>query len=185
MYSGGGVRFSVSTVFRVSGNLYLGDDFFLGANSKLLCDYSIKIADVVHFAFECVITDTNFHPLLNVDSGIVLPFFKEIVIGSFVWVGNRTSIMPGCVLPKYSVVASNSLLNKDYSQNVSYPLIAGIPGKIVKSGLMRIFNLKAEKNLGLYFKNNNNAFKFITYYAEELAKPNGCQPDFVFLSSNG
>lgn len=63
----------------------------------------------------------------NIKTGKVDPISKDVFIGECCWIGNRTNIMKGTVLPDNTIVSSNSLLNKDYTSTVpSYSIIGGM-----------------------------------------------------------
>lgn len=42
---------------------------------------------------------------------------RPIVIHDNVWIGNRFTIAKGTILPSYSIVVSNSMTNKDFSED--------------------------------------------------------------------
>ncbi len=56
---------------------------------------------------------------------------KPIVIGEYCFVGTGSILLGGCVLPDYSVLGANSVLNKAYTDN--YFLYAGNPARPVKA----------------------------------------------------
>jgi acetyltransferase-like isoleucine patch superfamily enzyme len=47
--------------------------------------------------------------------------------------------MKGTITPNNTIIASNSLLNKNYIETPPYSVLAGTPAKLVKSGVKRIF----------------------------------------------
>jgi carbonic anhydrase/acetyltransferase-like protein (isoleucine patch superfamily) len=50
---------------------------------------------------------------------------KPVVIGEYCFVGTACTLLGGSVLPDYSVLGANALLNK--AQNARYSLYAGVP----------------------------------------------------------
>ena len=88
---------------------------------------SIKIGDNVVIAHQCQIFDTDFHFVYNVNSKVVKNQCSPIVIGKNVWLGNRVSICKGAYLPDYSIVAANSMVNKDFLHCPTATFFAGIP----------------------------------------------------------
>jgi acetyltransferase-like isoleucine patch superfamily enzyme len=145
--------------------LSIGDICVFGGNVKVRCRKKITIGKGTVISFESQIFDTNFHYTRDIKTGRVHDQQKEIIIGDFCWVGNRTSIMKGTHLPNYSIVASNSLLNKDYTvENMECPFIAGIPAKIIGSGLVRVFDSKKEKELIKFFSDDTE----VEYYQGEI-----------------
>lgn len=67
-----------------------------------------------------------------------------VVLEHNVWVANSVSIMKGAYLPAYTVVASNSLVNKNFSEIGEHCLIGGIPAKYITNGVERLLLKDAE-----------------------------------------
>lgn len=80
----------------------------------------------------------------KVDTPGYYPISKPISIGNFSWIGNRTTIGPGSILPDYTIVASNSLVNKDFSILNPYSTIGGIPAKFIREGWTRVWDTERE-----------------------------------------
>ena len=74
---------------------------------------------------------------------------RPIIIGNNCWIGNRTTINPGTIIPDFTIVTSNSLVNKDYSDIDPYTLIGGLPCKVIKSGIVRVWDRKIEHDYKL------------------------------------
>jgi acetyltransferase-like isoleucine patch superfamily enzyme len=54
---------------------------------------------------------------------------KAVTIGNYTFVGTACTILGGSVVPDYSVVAANALVNKAHEER--YRLYAGVPAKAV------------------------------------------------------
>lgn len=131
-----------------SGKLYLGSNTKFGSNNKIVCMKEITIGDFSRFAFECLIFDTNFHYIENIDDKKHNQIAKNTIINKFCWIGSRTIINSGTILPNNTIVASSSLLNKDYSALIQEnSLLAGIPAKFIKTGVRRIWDIDLENEL--------------------------------------
>jgi acetyltransferase-like isoleucine patch superfamily enzyme len=131
-----------------TGKLYLGNNTKFGSNSKIVCMKEITVCDFTRFAFECLIFDTNFHYIENIEEKNHNQIAKNITINKFCWIGSRTIINSGTILPSNTIVASSSLLNKDYSVLIQEnSLLAGIPAKFIKTGVRRIWNTDLENEL--------------------------------------
>lgn len=129
---------------------------FLGSSTRIVCIRDIKIGECTQFAFGCNIIDSNFHFLYDKRSMKVGNRDKKIVIGKNNWIGNSTSIVGGCCTGDYFTVASNSLVNKDFSKSLEQNvMLAGVPARIVKNDIQRIFSLDKESELYHYFKQQN------------------------------
>ncbi|MGO3691065.1 MAG: acyltransferase [Psychroflexus halocasei] len=121
---------------------------FIGSNCKIICFDQILIGDMVQVTWECQITDTSFH-YFELDSQ--KPLTRPVVLNDNVWIGNRVSIMKGTILLSYTTVASNSLCNKDYTNYGENILIAGMPAKLLKTNIRRLFDEKKEADLDKRF----------------------------------
>jgi len=92
--------------------------------------------------------DSDLHYLKNAITGEIYSRNKEVFVGRNVWVGNRSSISKGAIIPNYCTFASNSLCNKKYvDENL---IIGGIPAKLLRTDVYRPFDeehlLESEKN---------------------------------------
>jgi acetyltransferase-like isoleucine patch superfamily enzyme len=115
----------------------IGDLFALGSRGKLLCYSKIVFGKYARIGFESQIMDSNFHQIINLETGKKEPKVLPIQIGNYNWVGNRTSIMQNTTTSDFCIIASNSLCNKDYSSLGKNILIGGIPAKYLKSNISR------------------------------------------------
>jgi UDP-3-O-[3-hydroxymyristoyl] glucosamine N-acyltransferase len=88
--------------------------------------------------------DTNHHYIVDMASRKISDNKNDIIIGEYCWVCNSTSINAGAIIPKHSIISSHSLVNKDISQWGSHILVGGIPVKLLKKGIARVFNIKNE-----------------------------------------
>ncbi|MCO6490874.1 MAG: acyltransferase [Phaeodactylibacter sp.] len=85
------------------------------------------------FSREVEIRSTDAHGIYDLGTNERLNHEKEVVIGDEVWVGARTIISKGSIIPNKSVVGAASFVNKEFDEeNV---VIAGSPAKIVKRNI--------------------------------------------------
>jgi acetyltransferase-like isoleucine patch superfamily enzyme len=72
----------------------------------------------------------------------------RVKIGAYNWIANRCTIQKGTVTPDDLVIASGSLLNKDYTVAIPpYSMIGGRPAKLLRENLARVWNPHAEEAL--------------------------------------
>lgn len=121
---------------------------FYGSNLKLMCFNRITIGDCVRLSWDTQIYDTSFHylELLNKNNE-VRPLQSEIFIGDRVWIGNRSTISKGSYIPDDTIVASNSLVNKNFKSIEPYSLLAGAPASLKGTGFKRIWDAKRQAEL--------------------------------------
>lgn len=123
-----------------------GDYPSCGANVRIICFNRIVIEDA-HITWDCQIMDSSFHYIESVEDGTTQPLTRPVHLGKHVWIGNRTTITAGTIIPDETIVASHSLVNKDFSEVGPNCLIAGIPAKVVKKGIRRIYDWDTQKLL--------------------------------------
>lgn len=121
------------------GVLECGDNVRIGALSKVFCVNHIVFGNEIDVSWECQVFDTNFHFLMNIESGKLDPRDGEISIGDLNWIGNRVSLMKGTRTPSGCIVAANSLCNRDYTEFPLGAVIGGIPAQLLKTGKRRVF----------------------------------------------
>lgn len=134
-----------------TGFLEVGDEFKFQENCNIAVFGDVKIGNYVRITHECQLLDSSFHYMVHLESRKVNKLFKPIVIGNYNWIGNRTTIMGGTITNDFTIVASNSLLNKDYSSLPSDSIIGGAPAKFINSGYRRIENEDLDKHLNVFF----------------------------------
>lgn len=155
IFKGGGV---IGTGNRIVvgeiGCLEIGDDFVIADNINFGVHNRMIIGKHSRIAHRTQFFDTNYHFIENLVTGKVARYSSEVVIGEGVWICNSSTITHGSFVPDGSVVASNSLVNKDFSEEGSNLLLGGSPAKVLTKGIARIID--GHKNLVLseYFKNH-------------------------------
>ena len=144
----GPFSFSYGTYVLVAegAKLIFGKESFIGSETKIICFDNIHIGNNVRVPWECQIMDTSFH-YVKEETGNIKSLTKPIMIKDNVWVGNRTTIGKGSVIPEYSIIASNSLVSKDLSSFGEHCMFAGIPVKLIQSGITRIFDEEEQSGL--------------------------------------
>lgn len=138
---------------KVEKNVFIFNDV------KIACNEYIEIGENTRIAWENQIYDTNFHYVVT-DNNETTRINKPIFIGKNCWIGNRSTLGPGTKLADWCIVASNSLLNKDFSPNERC-LVAGCPAKVVKEGVRRVHNTTTEKIINNFFLENKGAQRYI------------------------
>ena len=123
-------------------------DVYIGSNLKIFCFDRIVIGSNVRAAWDCQFMDTTFHYVQNLNKNWEIgPLTKPIILGEDIWVGNRTTFAKGAVVPSKTIIASNSLVNKDFSTIEPYTLLAGMPASVKATGIKRIFDLDIQREM--------------------------------------
>lgn len=138
-------------VFR--GNVQIGKDYFmyigidgycefghmssLASNAKLICIERVVLGNYARFGSESQIIDTNFHQMVNTQTGKKCKMTAPISIGNYNYASSRVTVLKGTKTPDFCTIASNSLCNSDYISFGSNILIGGIPAKFIKDSISR------------------------------------------------
>lgn len=140
--------------------LDIGSDFKITDMCNIGCLFGISIGAQSWIVHRCQILDSNYHFIANFTHGIVPRYGSPIKIGKGCWICNSSTITGGTVLPDFTIVASNSLVSKDFSDIPQSSLIGGIPAKFIMTGLRRVENSKIEREIIDFYKNHmNDIFK--------------------------
>ena len=148
----GNAHIGIDCYLHVGENAYCEFGYMscLGSNVKLICKEEVILSDWVGIGYESQLTDSNFHPMMNTETGEHYPMTSPVHLGSHNAFSNRISIMPGTKTPENCVVASNTVVNKDYRNLGSNILIGGVPGKLIKRNYNR--DWESEKEMLKKFK---------------------------------
>ncbi len=144
--------------------LTIGTGSVISTYSRIICYRKITIGNHVNISWECQIYDTNFHFVVN-ESGEIKRKDGEVIIGHNVWIANRVTIAKGAKIPNDSIVASNSLVNKDYSCGES-GIFAGMPAILVKPKCRGEFYM--HKEINKYFKEHSDDVVYISRFLEDI-----------------
>lgn len=127
---------------------------------------------VVH---RCQVLDTNFHFIANFNKGIIPDIMRPISIGEYCWICNSTTVSGGAVIPNKTIVASNSLVNKNMSDIPEESIIGGIPAKLIASGFRRVESHKLVGDLWMHYvvEGNEKNFKM-----PEMVEHTICDADY-------
>ena len=118
-----------------TANLQIGDNFNATTTFRLICWYNINFDYNVRFGWDNLVLDTSFHRLKTRNGDWANKGYGNIYIGHDNWIATRCIILAGTETQPYTVVATNSLLQKRYDK--SYVLLGGSPAKIIKEGIYR------------------------------------------------
>lgn len=142
------------------GTLDIGKNFKITDMCNIGCLKEIRIGEGSRIVHRCQIFDSNYHFVANFANGTVPDYSKPIRIGKGCWICNSSTIIGNAVLPDYTIVASNSLVNKDMSDIPESSMIGGTPAKLIVTGFRKIENCKIENEIiKFYNKEPGGMFK--------------------------
>lgn len=134
------------------GRLEIGENFKITDWCNIGCFTFIKIGTQSRITHRCQLLDSNYHYVADFEKGVVPYHSHSIRIGNGCWICNSSTISGGSILPDFTIVASNSLVNKDYSILPADSMIGGIPAKLIRTGLRKIENSVIEKRIMNYYR---------------------------------
>lgn len=146
--------------------LSIGNNFKIADFCNIGCFTNVIIGDQCRISHRCQILDSNYHYVANFNKKIIPRYSHPIILGKGCWICNSSTITGGVILPNFTIVGSNSLVNKDFSTISENSIIAGIPAKFVSSNFRKIETTKIIYTINQYFNSNPTS----TYYplSEEL-----------------
>lgn len=135
----GHVQFGKDYFIYIGENGYceLGHMASLASNAKLICIEQIVLGNFARFGSESQIMDTNFHQIMDTQTGEKFKMTAPIIIGNYNYAASRVTVLQNTKTPDYCTIASNSLCNKDYTSLGENILIGGIPAKLIRTNISR------------------------------------------------
>lgn len=133
------------------GTCTLGDMASLGGDSTLICTKKITFGDYCRIGTQAYISDSNFHNLKNPITNEVYSMSSDINLGNYNFISTRVSIMGKTLTADNTIVASNTLLLKDYKIHGENIILGGIPAKVVKTNINRDWHGE-QKDLETFLK---------------------------------
>ncbi len=130
-------------VYAHGGSIKIGEDCFVGNNSKIWAAKSIEIGNRVLISHDINIHDNNSHPLDSVQRHEAFVSMisnghskneldlneKPIFIGDDVWIGFNSTITKGVSIGNGAIIASNSNVLNDVEP---FTVVGGNPAKMIR-----------------------------------------------------
>ncbi len=109
-------------------NVIIGKNNSFGGNVKITAYSPVEIGNDCMFAFGVIInTATHDHNVEKMNTTFIT---KPIKIGSNVWCGTNSIILPGVCIGDGAVIGAGSVVTKNVPANV---IVGGIPAKFIKN----------------------------------------------------
>jgi acetyltransferase-like isoleucine patch superfamily enzyme len=140
-------------IIQKGGTLEIGENSHLGSRTRTVVTKKVSLGRYFRLSQESQILDSSFHYMIDTEKNEVKRFNGEIIMNDYCWVGNRSTIMKNTITPRYTTIASNSLLNKDYTKEIpEKSVIGGIPAKLLKENMSRIYDAEKEAIVDNFFR---------------------------------
>lgn len=117
---------------RKGGVVVLGSETIFGAENLIYCEKSMIFGDGFLSSWKCQFMDSDTHQITDTETGKITTSTKDVFIGKHCWIGNHVIVNKGVRLCDNTIVASRSLLTKDFSSEGEYCVLAGIPAKVIQ-----------------------------------------------------
>lgn len=156
LFNGSG-EIGTGTKIRVAfrAKLKVGKRFKITDQCNIGCLNSIEIGDDSWIVHRTQVCDSNYHYVENLNTNEI-PYIKSksISIGKRCWICNSCDITGGAIVPSGTIVASHSLVSKDYSSLPPFSIIGGIPAKLISTGVRWIKSGPLEREIINYYELN-------------------------------
>jgi acetyltransferase-like isoleucine patch superfamily enzyme len=154
----GPARIALNTEIRVvaDGVLTIGKNSRIGSGASVICNGGrVEIGDFTGITWGCVVMNSSFHNVYDSNKGGYVKPTRDIHIGSFCWIGNRSTIYAGAYIPDYTISTATSYINKNFKEyEGSRITLAGSPAKKIGEGVSRVFSPQLELELYNWFQSN-------------------------------
>lgn len=149
----------VSLIASDKGRISIGSDCIINQLTKIYANDSIKIGDHCRIGWECQLLDSDCHLIYNDIKKRINSPISPIEIGNNVWIASRTSVMKGVIIPSYSIISANSLVNKTFKDIETVGnLFIGSPAILKSTGFFRLLNEQFETEMKKYFISTKNKY---------------------------
>ena len=131
-------------VFNYGGKIQIGDNTYIGKDSRIWSGDYITIGNNVLISHCCNIIDTDSHEINHIEraerykdlikqgpwrtKGSIQS--KPIIIKDYAWISFNVTVLKGVTIGTGSIIGANSVVTKDVPD---YALVIGNPAKIVKN----------------------------------------------------
>ena len=128
----GSARIGHGSKIGVVGELVLGDNFRITAESAIVAHKKVVIGANVLVSWDVLIMDTDMHHI-HAQDGSCINAPSEVNIGNRVWIGCRSLILKGVTLPEGIIVAASTTVTR--SVNCLNAIIGGNPARIIRENI--------------------------------------------------
>lgn len=105
--------------------------FSVNTGSVIVVGKHIVFGHDVMMGRNITVYDSDFHTVYD-ENNKPNNFSKDVIIEDHVWLTNNVTVLKGVTIGRDSLISSMTLIRKDV---LPASLVAGIPGKVLKSGV--------------------------------------------------
>jgi acetyltransferase-like isoleucine patch superfamily enzyme len=134
--------------------IIIGNGVMIGSGTVVKSVEKIEIGRYTRITDGCVIFDGDIHYIKDLETGSIKRNRGKIVIGNHCWINSNVTIGKNVTIPNYSIIAKQTIVNQSFKEKANYLFIGGIPAKIIKQGVQKIFSYDQEFELDREFMKN-------------------------------
>ena len=101
-----------SLIVRPNAELSIGDNFSMSQCSVIQAYKKITIGKDCTVSWDCLIMDSDTHPILDLEKKNILNSNMDIVLGDHIWLCSGVKVFKGSNIPKNCVVGAGSVITK-------------------------------------------------------------------------
>lgn len=128
---GQGTKLSIGN----TGTMTLGKGFSSTAEGTFICVNKMHIGAGTAIAWSAMIMDTDWHSVMDTETGKLYQASGEVYIGDYCWIGTRSMVLKNSFIPDGCILAANSTATKKFSKPNT--LLAGTPAVEKKNNIMK------------------------------------------------
>lgn len=131
LFGSAGKNLYVEPMFRCDYgfNVHVGDNFYANFDCIFLDDRPITFGDNCLLGPRVCIYTVN-HPLQAARRNTLLQQARPVTVGSSVWIGGNSVILPGVTIGDGAVVAAGAVVTRDVPPNT---VVGGNPARVIKA----------------------------------------------------
>lgn len=123
--------------------VHFGYDFLSNAGLKLVSTRGISFGKSTRLGWGCLVMDTNFHPLYDIEKQKFKKASGRINIGDYNWFGTECKIMHSVETPERCIFGMGTIVTRGCTMK-SYCVMGGSPVKVLSENVMRIIGQDQE-----------------------------------------
>jgi len=132
VFFNGKTKIGVGAKIMISGKLVVGNNFAITGNAIIICAKEIIIGENTMIAWQSILMDTDQHKIYNKNNDVI-NLDKKIIIGDNVWIGAKSFILKGSVIPNGTIIGANTIISKKFE--IEKTILAGNPARIIKKDI--------------------------------------------------
>lgn len=105
-------------------------EFYIDVRGDYINKHKVLIKKGTRIARGTFIRTNDGECLLDPDTKLPCSEPQDVIIGEHCWITSRCTILKGVELPNNTIVASNSLVNKKFTEENT--ILAGTPAKVIR-----------------------------------------------------